>query len=283
AALRGGAPRRPLIVVAARTAKRLDAPALHLRFDAPVLRAARRPGRTARLRDVRGGGDERVQARERLGPVHLEAAVLLGLDDDDAGARHALVAVAQQALLQVLGKGGAAHVEAQVHCVRHLVDVLAAGALRAHGDELDLVLRDGDRRRAWHGREHRSARGKRLAAVVLADRLVGGTAAGRGARILDGAGRPIAVDARPLGREVARARRARLARLALRTVFTGRASQVARRGHRLPVRAHVLGARAERGGERGDQERAFHGALRREKPKGKAGACPLFPGGSRLL
>src|SRR5205085_7485860 len=118
-------------------------------------------------------------------------------------------------------------------------------------------------------------------------RLVGAAAAGRGARILDGAGRPIAVDARPLGREVARTRRAGLARLALRTVFTGRASQVARRGHRLLVRAHVLGARAERGGERGDQERAFHGALRREKPKarpkGKAGACPLFPAGSRLL
>src|SRR5256885_2254324 len=50
----------------------------------------------------------------------------------------------------------------------------------------------------------------RLAAVVLRDRLAGGAAAScrRTARILDATGRPVAVDARALGSEIARARRA---------------------------------------------------------------------------
>src|SRR5436190_897418 len=87
--------------------------------------------------EVIRGWDERVQPGERFGAVHLEAAVALRLDDDDAGARHAVVAVAQQPLFQVFGQRGAVDVEAQVHRVRHLVDVLPAGTLRAHGDELD--------------------------------------------------------------------------------------------------------------------------------------------------
>src|SRR5207247_4976931 len=95
---------------------------------------------------MRRGGHQRIQAREGLGAVHLEAAVRLRLDHDHAGARHALVAPAQQALLQVSGQGGGSDVEAQVHRVRYLVDVLAARALRAHRGQLDLALRDDDDR-----------------------------------------------------------------------------------------------------------------------------------------
>src|SRR5437660_1727684 len=91
-----------------------------------------------------GRGDERIQARQRFGAVHLEAAVRLRLDHDHAGARDAVVAAAKQALLHVRRQRRAADVEAQVNGVRHLVDILPAGALRAHGGELDLVLRNGD-------------------------------------------------------------------------------------------------------------------------------------------
>ena len=40
-----------------------------------------------------------MQARERLGAIHFQAAVLLRLDDDDARARDAVVAPAQQPIL----------------------------------------------------------------------------------------------------------------------------------------------------------------------------------------
>src|SRR5207302_6073428 len=90
------------------------------------------------------GLDEPVQALERLGAVHLEAPVLLRLDDDDAGARDARVAAAQQPLLHFPGQRGGADIETQMHRVGDLVDVLAARALRAHRAELYLVVLDVD-------------------------------------------------------------------------------------------------------------------------------------------
>src|SRR6267142_6653540 len=106
--------------------------------------AARGARGLSALRHCRGRLDEGAQALERLGAVHLQAPVLLGLDDDDSGAGDARVAAAQQPLLHLLGQGGGADVEAQVHRVGDLVDVLAARALRAHRAELDLSLRDLD-------------------------------------------------------------------------------------------------------------------------------------------
>src|SRR5260221_7607 len=81
-----------------------------------------------------------------------------GWDEGVAGARHALIAQAQQALLQLFGQRRTADVETQVHCVRHLVDVLPAGALRAHGGQLDFGLRD---------RAHEPAHGLIIAGSAL--------------------------------------------------------------------------------------------------------------------
>ena len=57
----------------------------------------------------------------------------------------------QQALLDGVGQRRRAHVEAQVDRVGNLVDVLAAGALRAHRGDLDLALRYDDVGAARHG------------------------------------------------------------------------------------------------------------------------------------
>src|SRR6266850_8612356 len=125
-------------------ALRLQARAMQLGLNSFFPGAARGARGLPVLRHRRGGIDERVQAAERLGAVHLQAPVLLGLDDDDSGAGDARVAAAQQPLLHLLGQGRGADVEAQMHRVGDLVDVLAARALRTHRAELYLVLLDLD-------------------------------------------------------------------------------------------------------------------------------------------
>jgi hypothetical protein len=68
----------------------------------------------------------------------------LRLDDDAAILRHVLIAQRQHAFLVQRRQRRCVHVEAQVHCIGHLVDVLAAGALRANRRELDLPERNLD-------------------------------------------------------------------------------------------------------------------------------------------
>src|SRR6267143_2127087 len=121
-----------------------QARATQLGSDSSFLCASRGVRGHPALRHRRGAPDESVRPLERLGAVHLEAPVLPGLDDDDAGAGDARVAAAQQPLLHFLGQRGGADVEAQMHRVGDLVDVLAARPLRAHRAELDLVLLDLD-------------------------------------------------------------------------------------------------------------------------------------------
>ena len=122
------------------------------------------------LRDRRhfgGAGDELVQARQRVAPVELLAAMALRLDDDDAFVAEAPVGAAEQARLDRLGQRRRGDVEAQVDRARDLVDVLAARALRAHGRDLDLGLVDGDDGRR-HGQppQHRHARRARAHQLV---------------------------------------------------------------------------------------------------------------------
>jgi len=93
-------------------------------------------------RHVHGAPHQLPQALERRLAVQLEAAVALGLDDHDAVARDALIAQRQQPLLARFGQRRGAHVEAQVHGVGNLIDVLPAGPLSAHCAQLDLVERD---------------------------------------------------------------------------------------------------------------------------------------------
>src|SRR5216683_6254551 len=126
----------------------LDLCAPGLAFEALFLRAPGRPGRPALPRHGRRARDELVQARERRFAVALEAAVLLRLDDEDAVARDALIARAQEPRLPMPGERGGADVEAQVHRRGHLVDVLAPRSLRANRADLDLALGNCDCRKS---------------------------------------------------------------------------------------------------------------------------------------
>jgi Mrp family chromosome partitioning ATPase len=70
--------------------------------------------------------------RDGVFAIAVLAAVPLRLDDDDAVAADALIAMRQELRLHGFGQVRRADVEAQVHGARHLVDVLAAGALCAN-------------------------------------------------------------------------------------------------------------------------------------------------------
>ena len=146
---RGCRPRAPRAISATFTraaARGLDLPALRLAFEPAQLRAVGRLGRPALARRHGHGLHQCVQARQRVGAVHLLAAVVLRLDDDHAVARDARVGQREQARLHGVGQRRGADVEAQVHRARHLVDVLPARALGADRGELDLVRVDDERR-----------------------------------------------------------------------------------------------------------------------------------------
>src|SRR5437879_6088121 len=74
----------------------LDFPAPGLGFEALLLRASGRPGRSALPRNDGRARHQLVQPGERLCAVSLEAAVLLRLDDEHSLARDALIAGAQK-------------------------------------------------------------------------------------------------------------------------------------------------------------------------------------------
>ena len=124
------AARKRLFVDAA--SRGLDPAALYLGIDTSALRAARGSRRLARSSDCRRSIDELLQARERIVAVTLEAAIALPLDDDNAVVADPLIGVRKQARLDGAGEAGGANVEAQVHGAGHLVDILAARALRAN-------------------------------------------------------------------------------------------------------------------------------------------------------
>src|SRR5205814_8773043 len=94
----------------------------------------------------------------------------------------------------------------------------------------------------------------RFSAVVLEDWL----RAARGRTSRDGVSRPITVGARTLYREIARARRARFGRLALRPVFAALRANVARRGRRRLVWLHVLRHGGKRCRQADDQQGTCH-------------------------
>ena len=85
---------------------------------------------------------KRLQARQRVGLVLLQAAAGLGLDHHHAFGGDALVAQGQQAFTDRFGQRRAVDGEAQVHRVGHLVHVLPARALRPNGGELHFGFVD---------------------------------------------------------------------------------------------------------------------------------------------
>src|SRR5262249_41829342 len=112
-----------------------------LAFQSLANGRARRAGRSSSLWNMQSRRHQSIQTRNIVFTIALKAAALLGFDDDDAVAGNAAVAARKKTGLDRLGQRRRAHVEAQVHRVGDLVDVLPAGALRAHRGDLDLALR----------------------------------------------------------------------------------------------------------------------------------------------
>src|SRR5690606_21597320 len=128
----------------------LRPPALQLRatrllLEPPPLGRLRRLRRLARPRLLERLQDQQPQPLERRRAVPLEAPILLRLDHDDAVARDALIPHRDEPRLAFIRQRRAVRrVEPQMRGARDLVHVLSAGALRADGRELYLVVRDLD-------------------------------------------------------------------------------------------------------------------------------------------
>src|SRR5690606_9685842 len=127
-------------VIADFAAQALDLAAQYFALHPPALRGAGGPRGTARFHRPRGQPQHLGQPLERLGAVPFLAARALRLDHDDAVAGHAAVWQRAQRFLDVRRQTGGAHIEAQVDGAGYLVDVLAAGALRADHAELDIAF-----------------------------------------------------------------------------------------------------------------------------------------------
>src|SRR5712691_390979 len=126
-------------------AQALDRGAAFLAFEAALARAPGRLGRPARDRRHRGALDQLDQPVERVLAVALLGAVALRGDH-----QHALVgepppgeALEPRAHVS-RQRRRAAHVEAQLHRGRELVDVLPAGPRGADEALLELALVDAD-------------------------------------------------------------------------------------------------------------------------------------------
>src|SRR5690606_1025523 len=117
-----------------------------LAFQAPPLRTQGGPCGPARPGGRPDAGDQFVQACHGLGFVLLLAAAALCLDHHHAFGRDAVVAQGQQPFFDRPGQGRVGNGEAQVDGAGYLVDVLAAGALRASGGKDHFVFWDGDGR-----------------------------------------------------------------------------------------------------------------------------------------
>src|SRR5471032_2496167 len=117
---------------------------LGLAVEALPLRTARRTRGAPHRRQHGHAVDQFLQPPQGVVLVGLLAARLLRLQHHHAVLGDALVAQGQQPFLDLFGQRGLGDVEAQVHRVRYLVDVLAARYLRADRVELDFVGIDRD-------------------------------------------------------------------------------------------------------------------------------------------
>ena len=131
----------------------LDLPALRLAFAAGAASSRRSASSARRTRGTRGRGIAPSPAGAASASARfisrLRCSCALMTTTPSLLMRWS--AQRQQPRLHVLGQRRGAHVEAQVHRVRHLVDVLPAGALRADGAELDLGRVDACSAPRHHG------------------------------------------------------------------------------------------------------------------------------------
>jgi hypothetical protein len=106
---------------------------------------------------MRDAVDQALEPSHRLRAVLFLFAEFLRLEHEHAVGGDALVAQRQQPLLDIGRQRRRRDVEAKVNRARHLVDVLAAGALRAHRGHLDFFGAYGDR---GFGSAHRVSVGR---------------------------------------------------------------------------------------------------------------------------
>src|SRR5262249_13003997 len=128
-----------------RCAQAFEPGATRLRLESAPLRGGGRPGRMARLRWLGRAPDQFDEPFARLLAVALLGAGALGDDDEHAPRPGPPAGPALEAGGHVgMQRRRMAHVEAQLHCRRQLVDILAAGTGRAHEALLDLALVDAN-------------------------------------------------------------------------------------------------------------------------------------------
>src|SRR5262245_11370889 len=129
-----------------RLAQTLDARAALLAFQPPRPRGGGRARRPPRLRRHGGAANEIDQACERVVAVALLGAVALRRDDEHAIVGEPAAGQPFEPRAHRIGqRWRVAHVEAQLHGGRHLVDVLPARTRGADETLLDPALVDGDR------------------------------------------------------------------------------------------------------------------------------------------
>ena len=83
------------------------------------------------------------QSLDGLSAVFFEAAMLLGLDDDDSFLGNALICQCHEALLDHGRQGRCYQIKTQVRSRRYFVDVLPACTLGANRRNFNFIQRDG--------------------------------------------------------------------------------------------------------------------------------------------
>src|SRR5262245_26128372 len=123
----------------------LDGGAAFFRFEPALARTRGRLGGPARSRRYRSASDQVDEAVARVLTVAFLGAMALRVDPQHALAREPAARQPLEAQAHRIGQvERAAHVEAQLHRARELVDVLPAGARRSNEAFIELALVDGD-------------------------------------------------------------------------------------------------------------------------------------------
>src|SRR6266513_5989890 len=135
----------PSLVPARLGAQALGAPQARLVLEAALARRARGFGGLTRLRGRERTADEVAEPLLRLAAVVLLGAVVARDDEDHALGGEAPPAQGPEARLDRVREHRAVReIKAQLHRGRHLVDVLAARAARAHERQRQVAVGDLD-------------------------------------------------------------------------------------------------------------------------------------------
>ncbi len=120
------------------TPEHLEFAAFVLAVHSPHLRAFGWPGGSALFLDNPGTPDQQLQPFEGVFAILFLRAILLRLDHHNTVFGHSSIFEPEQLLLIEVWKRGSLNIKAQVNGTGYLVHILATGALRANGLQLNL-------------------------------------------------------------------------------------------------------------------------------------------------